>query len=85
MDPFCGGDTELREPSPYSLASRGGVGWLSSALWENREPCHLTTFTPAVPASKLPEMKILQILHNYRKKETHDVCFIIYIARFIGF
>lgn len=75
-------DTELRETQPMFLASRGGVGWLSFAPWKNREPCHLASFTPAVPASKLTEMNILQI---YMKKETHDVCFIIYLARFISF
>lgn len=62
-------DSELRETQPTFLASKGGAGWLYFAPWENREPCHLTSFTPAVPASKLMEMKILQILHNYRKKK----------------
>lgn len=45
----------------------------------------LPDFVPAFLPSKLMLMKIWQILHNYRKKETHDVCFIIYIAGFIIF
>ena len=80
---FVEEELELRETLPNSLASGGGSGCLYLAEGEQTAAPH---FTPGPRASKLLSsilMKDVQMLHNYRGRETHDIGFIIYTAGFV--